>query len=361
MTLDGVLFWAVAIPVMLLVLGVLVMVHELGHFAAARLVGIKVLEFGIGFPPRAKVIGRDHETEYTLNYLPIGGFTRLEGEETNSDDPRSFVGASLPRQLFVLVAGVAMNIVTAFALFFLVALFFNPTISVKFDQVVPSSAAEINGLLPGETIESINGQKYGFVAGSDLLAEIRANAGETVTLGYIDLQGNHRTMVVTLGTDTSAGILGIGKMQQVVSYSGTDPLAAAGTAGNQTWTSLGLVLDGLGKLGSSILSNPTEAPDGVQGPAGITETVGRVTLDFGLPILILLAAILSANLALVNILPFPPLDGGKIVIMVVKRLFGQRGISAVEATTYLVGFVMLLAFIAWITFFDLLRMGSGGP
>jgi len=86
MTLQGLLFAVVAIPLTLLILTVLVVVHEFGHFLTARLAGIRVLEFGIGFPPKAKVIGHDHGTEYTLNYLPIGGFVRLEGEDTDSDD-----------------------------------------------------------------------------------------------------------------------------------------------------------------------------------------------------------------------------------------------------------------------------------
>ncbi len=95
MTLDGILFWVRAVPLLLLILVPLVLVHEFGHFITARLAGIRVLEFGIGFPPKAKMLGHDHETEYTLNWLPIGGFVRLEGEEAESDDPRAFSNAGL--------------------------------------------------------------------------------------------------------------------------------------------------------------------------------------------------------------------------------------------------------------------------
>src|ERR1035437_3566461 len=127
--IDGVLVLAQAIPLLLVILVPLVLVHEFGHFIVARLVRIRVLEFGLGFPPRAKVIGHDHETEYTLNWLPIGGFVRLEGEEENSDDPRAFTNAPLRKQLVVLAAGVAMNVITAVFLLFVVAWAFNPVTS----------------------------------------------------------------------------------------------------------------------------------------------------------------------------------------------------------------------------------------
>jgi len=128
MSLDGILFWGRAVPVLLIILVGLVLVHELGHFIMARLTGVRVLEFGIGFPPKAKVLGHDHETEYTLNWLPIGGFVRLEGEETDSEDARSLSNAPLSRQLLIMVAGVAMNLLAAVLLLFAVAWIFNPMV-----------------------------------------------------------------------------------------------------------------------------------------------------------------------------------------------------------------------------------------
>jgi regulator of sigma E protease len=369
MTFQGLFFWVVAIAATLLVLGVLVLAHEFGHFITARIAGIRVLEFGIGFPPRARVLGRDrHETEYTLNYLPIGGFVKLEGEEVDSDDPRSFVNAGLAKQLFVLVAGVTMNLLIAFALFFVVALCFSPAVGVKADYILAGGAAEAVGLRPGVTIESLNGERFGFMSSQSILEALRAHAGETVQIGYADLDGVHKTVQVTLGTSVEKGVLGIGcspggksacTWGQEITYSQTNPLNAAGLALDQTGNSLRLVLVGLGDLASNLISHPGEAPPGVSGPVGITQVVGVVLLDYGLVLVLLLAAVLSANLALVNILPFPPLDGGKIAIMVAKRIAGKRGVSAVEATSYLVGFALLLAFIAWISFFDIARLIGG--
>ena len=371
MTLVGIWFWVVAILGTLIILGGLVLFHELGHFVVARLFGIRVLEFGIGFPPRAKVLGRDRETEYTLNYLPIGGFVRLEGEDTESDDPRAFGNARLPKQVLVLVAGVTMNFVAAFLLFFVVAWLFAPGEAIKAPYVVPGGAAANAGLMNGVTIESLNGQRFGFMSSQHLLEAIRSHAGETVTIGYMDVDGSHKSARVTLGTDASKGILGITcsppgsnvtncGLQEVVTYTSSDPGTALGTAWDETWTSLRLVLDGLGQIGSQLVSNPTQGPAGVQGPVGITKVVGVVLTDYGPAILVLLAAVLSANLGLINLLPFPPLDGGRVAVLVVKRVFGKKGVSALETATYLVGFALLMAFVAWISYFDILRAGGGG-
>ena len=367
MTLQGLLFALMAIPLTLLILSSLVVVHEFGHFITARLAGIRVLEFGIGFPPRAKVLGHDHETEYTLNYLPIGGFVRLEGEESDSEDPRAFTNSSLSRQLVVMVAGVTMNLLTAVLLFFIVACVFSPGQAIKFGQVVPGSPAQRAGLVGGETIDSLNGQRFGFMTTMGLVDAIQADAGKTVTIGYVDLQGNHKSAVVTLGTNVP-GVLGIagpvqadgttGTLVSVVTFTHSDPVTAMETAIENTRTSLGLVFAGLGQLGSSIVNHPTSAPSGIQGPVGITRDVGLVLTDYGFPVVILLAAILSANLALINILPFPPLDGGKVLVLVVKRIFGARGVSAGEAAAYVAGMACLLAFIAWISYFDIVRGGA---
>jgi regulator of sigma E protease len=371
-TLDGIIFTIVAILGFVLVLGPLVLFHELGHFLTARLFHIRVLEFGIGFPPRAKVLGHDHETAYTLNYLPIGGFVLLEGEDRDSSDPRAFGNARLPKQVAVLTAGVLMNFLAAFLLFFMVAWLFAPGEAVKAPYVVSGGAAANAGLTNGVIIESLNGQRYGFMTSQRLLDAIKAHAGETVTIGYVDLDGSHESATVTLGNDPSKGILGITclapdapadtscSLQEVVTYTSASPGAALVTAWDQTWMSLRLVLDGLGQVGSQLVSNPSQAPPGVQGPVGITHVIGVVLLDYGPALLILLAAVLSANLGLINILPFPPLDGGRVAILIVKRAFGKKGVSALETATYLVGFALLMAFIVWISFFDILRVGGGG-
>jgi len=368
MTLDGIFFWVRAVPILLLILIPLVLVHEFGHFLTARLAGIRVLEFGIGFPPKAKTIGHDHETEYTLNWLPIGGFVRLEGEESESDDPRAFSNASLPRQLVVLAAGVTMNVLTAVLLMFIVAWVFNPIVEPELMAVSPNSPAQAAGLNPGDRLISVNGQSHSLLDfGTDPVApwssDLLSHAGQKVTLVVLDRAGHERSVDATLRVPTSQnpGALGV-SLGFTIAYSQGNPVSAAGQAVRGTASALGLILVALGDVGNQIATNPTQAPPGVQGPLGIAQDVGNVVnQDDGPMMLLLLAAILSANLALINFLPFPPLDGGKAAVMVVKKVFGKKGVGALEVATYLVGFGLLLTFIAWISFFDIMRAGAGGP
>lgn len=369
MSLDGVMFWVVAIPLLLLVLIPLVMVHELGHFIMARLAGIRVLEFGLGFPPRARVLGRDRQgTEYTVNYLPIGGFVRLEGEETDSDDPRAFTNATLGRQLIVLVAGVFMNLVTATVLFFVVAWAFNPRVQPTIAAVVPGTPAQAIGLQPGDVLLSINGKTFAAPSVLDfgntgnvsqLTNELRSHAGQVITLGILDSTGRQRSILVSLAVPTAdTGALGVQVGASLVNSPG-DPVSAAGMAVGATGKAMDLILGALGDIGRQLVSNPASAPPGVQGPVGIASDVGHaVSQPNALMLFLLLAGVLSANLALVNFLPVPVLDGGKMVIMVVKRLFGARGVSAVEAFAYVASFALLLAFVGWITYFDIMRGGA---
>ena len=132
----------ITIVLFFVVLGLLVIVHELGHFFTARAANVRVLEFGIGFPPRAKVLRSKGETLYTLNWLPIGGFVKLEGEDGEGQgDPRSFSSQNLLTRLWILVAGVLMNIILAFVLFAAIAWFASPYAGVKIGSVVPDSPA----------------------------------------------------------------------------------------------------------------------------------------------------------------------------------------------------------------------------
>jgi regulator of sigma E protease len=366
MSLDGLFFWLKAIPLLLAVLVPLVLVHEFGHFIVARLVKIRVLEFGLGFPPRAKVLGHDHETEYTLNWLPIGGFVRLEGEETDSDDPRSFVAASLKKQLLVLVAGVTMNVLTAVFLLFVVAWVFNPVVQPTISTPIPGSPAETAGLQDGERLVSLNGHQHSALEfGTDPTKawhdDLAANAGKTVNLVVADKNGVERTVAIKMHTPTAKDnwALGVGMTGASLVNTSGNPVQAAGLAVDGTSRAMSLILVALGDLGGQIVSHPTEAPAGVSGPLGIASTVGTVSSEpNALMLMLMIAAVISANLALVNVLPFPPLDGGKMVIMIIKRVVGAKGVGKVEQFAYLAGFALLMAFIAWISFFDIIRAGK---
>jgi regulator of sigma E protease len=369
MSIAGLISGIGGVVGLFLILIPLVLIHELGHFIMARLARIRVLEFGLGFPPRARVLGHDHETEYTLNYLPIGGFVRLEGEETDSDDPRAFTNSSLPKQVIVLAAGVAMNLLVAVFIFFVVAWAFNPVIQTTIGGVQADSPAAVAGLQAGDSIVSIDGRSYRKpsvleFSNADFTdpwrQDLLSHAGQTVNIVVADSAGTQRTVAVTLRVPTTdkPGALGVSMGGSYVTGTG-NPVDAAGLAVTGTGRAMNLILGALGDIGKQLATNPSQAPPGVQGPVGIASDIAQVvTQPNAFMILLLLAGVISANLALVNVLPLPVLDGGKIVIMVLKRVFGAKGVSAFEAFAYVASFALLLAFMGWITFFDILRVSG---
>jgi regulator of sigma E protease len=363
------------------ILGALVVIHELGHFVVAKLFRIRVLEFGVGFPPRAKILRDRGETVYTLNWLPIGGFVKLEGEDGDSAaDPRSFSAQGLPRQLIVLVAGVAMNVVLAAAIFTGIALAGDPAVGVYVPYVDPGSPAEMSGVRVGDVIERVDGQAYGAFGPGSVLEALHASAGRTVDL-KIRRDGQEIDITATLRTEAEVtagkGALGIGKAAvrdaqgnvvdpgiplegRVTPDHINYPIGRALQIGvDRTSSAMALIVDGVGQLATAIVSHPTEPPP-ASGPIGIATQIGDVFWSLGPLVTLYLAGILSANLAVVNILPFPPLDGGRMLMLVIKRFAGSRLSLRAERLTYFIGFAMLLAFLVWVTGFDIARGLSGG-
>jgi len=376
---------AITIALFILILGGLVVIHEVGHFVLARLFRIRVLEFGIGFPPRAKVLRAKGETLYTLNWLPIGGFVRLDGEDGDSEDPRSFAVQRLWKKLVVLLAGVGMNLVLAFVIFFGIAWLATPQGGLTFAEVQAASPAEAAGLEAGDTILAIDGATFDLFpnpdAGRAAIGALRDRAGDTVALTVKSNDGAVREVRATLRPPSVAadnGALGIRGAQLVFTgdYRGRDIVAAIGVGAAWTVAAFTLILNGLADLLASIVANPGQAPP-VSGPVGIAVQVGDVFWQLGPIFTLYLAALLSANLALVNVLPFPPLDGGRMLVLMLKALFGAGGrllraagvrvngpsaatSLSVERLTYLVGFAFLFGFLIWITYFDIVRQVSGG-
>jgi regulator of sigma E protease len=349
-----------------LILGLTVVIHELGHFVVARLAGVRVLEFGIGFPPRAKVLRDRGETVYTLNWLPIGGFVKLEGEDGDElDDPRSFGRAPLPIRLLILAAGVAMNFVLAFAIFAGIALTGDPALGITVGDIQPGSPAAAAGLQPGDTLASIDGASFDALGGPTLLDALRAAAGRQVDLAIIR---NSVTQVVHVqlrpGSEITAtsGALGVSNLVGTPTdvTIGHDPPTAARLGVERTVFATRLIIGGLGDLVSGLVNHPTEQPPAA-GPLGIAIQIGDTFWTLGPVFTLFLAGVLSANLGVVNILPLPPLDGGRMLIITLKSIFGARISLRAEQLTYIVGFVFLFAFLIWVTGFDLIRQIGGTP
>jgi regulator of sigma E protease len=368
--MSGLLDALLSIVLFVVVLGVLVLFHELGHFITARLSRVRVLEFGFGFPPRAKLLGKRGETEYTLNWLPIGGFVKLEGEDGDSEEPRSFTRAPLWKKLVILVMGVVMNLVLSVVIFGAIAGLFSPYIGVRVGTVVPGSPAETVGIVPGDTVISLDGQMFDIFAAQNITEALRARPGATVAVGVQHADGTRSRVTATLqsAADIAAnkGALGFKPDEKspsvILHETASRPFGEAlGIGWSETVRWFGAVAGALGDLGGSIVNHPTQAPP-VSGPVGIATTLGDTFRNEGPIFTLYLMGILSANLALVNVLPFPPLDGGRMLMIVLKAIprFGKKISQRAEQATYAIGFLALFGFLIWVTFFDIARGLTGG-
>ncbi len=372
----------VNIVTLLVILVTLVVLHELGHFIAARMAGVRVHEFGVGFPPRALILHRGKETVYTLNWLPIGGFVRLEGEDGDSEDPRSFVRQPLRTRLLILLAGVAMNFLLAWVIFSFIAAAADPAYAVRVVSVEAGSPAEVAGLvggqptgevaedgtpirdLTGDLILAINGERFPVfadpTADDAAVRYLRSHLGETVILSVRHPDGTVTDVPATLRSqaDLDAGQQGALGIRLAMSYQDLQelhrgPLDAIVIGFQRTIDASTLILRGLQDLVRNLANPP------VQGPVGMIDTVGTVRTTLPPVFLLWLVGVLSANLAVVNALPLPPLDGGRAAMALAKRFFGTRITPLLEQRVYLVGWLGLMGFLVWITMFDIRRLGGG--
>lgn len=360
------------VVLLLVILVVLVVIHELGHFVVARRAGVRVHEFGVGFPPRAKVLATDKQgTIYTLNWLPIGGFVRLEGEEGESDDPHSFVRQRLPTRLAILLAGVVMNIILAFVLLTLIAALADPSATAQVLTVQPGSPAEQAGLRGGQQIGTTedgvpmyddSGDRILAVDGNGfawfdlpngpvgITEYTRARPSTPVRLTVqrstgeiVDLQATTRS-----AEDIAANRGALGFIPQPVPGPTIkrDFLESIGIGAKRTVDAATLILRALGDFINNLANPP------ISGPVGIVNAIGVVRSSAPPVFMVYFIALLSANLAVVNVLPLPPLDGGRVAVSLVQAAVGNRVSVAVERFVYLAGFVLLMALLAWVTLFD---------
>jgi regulator of sigma E protease len=342
----------------------------------ARRAGVTVHEFGIGFPPRAATFFKDKlGTIYTLNWLPIGGFVRLEGEEGESDDPHAFVKQKLPTRLVILLAGVGMNILLAFVLLAGIAAFADPSAASRVLAVQAGSPAAAAGLVGGVqtgTVTGPDGQEIPTYDNSgDLILKvdghefawfnlpggptgitdyIREHAGQTVTLTVQRPTGEIVDLLATLRPASEVtptnGTLGFNPQPTPGPTIQRTLVEGLVIGAQRTVDSATLILRALGDFITN-LANPQ-----ISGPVGIVGAIGTVRSSAPPVFFVYFIALLSANLAVVNALPLPPLDGGRVAVSLLQAAFGQRMSVAVERAVYLAGFVFLMALLAYVTLFD---------
>lgn len=359
----------IAILLVVLIFGLLVFVHELGHFVAARRNGVEVEEFGFGFPPRAwgKKVGK---TIYSINWLPLGGFVRMKGEDAADQSKGSFGAAPFRKKFKILTAGVLMNVLAAFLILTILCFTGIPAAvarnlsdaSVTREQsprvlvlgVAKDSPAEQAGIVVGESIVSINGQTL--ATDKELTATTKKLAGTKVVMTVRKEDGTTRLVDVQLRdaeAGKKSGYLGVSPFEtHTVSYGKRAPLVAAQMTWNLLWgTLVGFVagIAGLLHIGKST----SEAA--VTGPVGIVVLLSNV-MRLGTSYVLFFVASISASLAVINILPIPALDGGRTFLLLVQRFTGRALSPEGEARVHMIGFFLLIGLMIIITVFDVQRL-----
>jgi len=366
-----------SVLIFIAVLVVLIVVHEFGHFIVAKAAKMRVDEFGIGFPP--KLFGkRKGETEYTVNALPFGGFVRIFGEDKASvsqDDPdleRAFFTKSKVKQALVLVAGVTANVLLAWVIFS--AIFMTGTTVAEDDTnkgkltdvaprvlgVLPDSPASEAGIPAGLTVLKvvIENTEYAISSGEELTSLISSNAGEEITL-VGSVSGEERSFTITPQTGLIENAPGQAAVGISVARVGTLKLPffeAIGKSFLETGELLILITFGiLGFLFSALTLSADLSQ--VAGPVGIAVLTGEAA-SLGFITLLQFTAFISLNLAVINLLPFPALDGGRLLFLGIEALTRKEIPARFIQVTNLAGFALLILLMLAVTYGDIVRIAG---
>jgi regulator of sigma E protease len=388
--------WLLIFPI----LGALVLFHELGHFITAKMFGIKVLEFGFGFPP--KLFGITFRgTLYSVNLIPLGGFVRMLGEE-DPTDPQSFARQAVGKRMIVLAAGSAMNMLLPVIIFTILFALPHETLlggSVIVTSVAPSSPAQEARLRAGDVIVSVDGEPV--TSPSELIDLAKDKGGQPLVLNVRKASGvtglstspefaTTQTVSVTPRTDpprlkvveevtdpqTQVSFADASRYDSTLEVGDTMTQGAIGvmigltnakfgmttepvwtamiSAVKTIWSVLSFTWSGIAD-GISTGTNP-----GIAGPVGIAQATGEIVEERGFSQVYQMAAILSISLGVLNMLPIPALDGGRFLFVVIEWVRrGKRVSPKKEGLVHLVGFAVLIGLILVITFFDILKVASG--
>ena len=337
------------------VLSVLVFAHELGHFVTAKMAGIKVQEFGFGYPPRIFGIRRG-ETIYSINLLPLGGFVKMLGENSNPGDPEAFSSKSKRVRALVLIAGSAMNLALAPLLYsgaFMVGVHEEcPTCDrVQVYDVRVDTPADRAGLRTGDVFVSIDGQP---VREASEVRQIVRSRGGRETEVVMERDGRPLTLRLTprAVVNENEPAIGVSLGEELVTR--RYPIWEAIPLGFQRTGDITRVfLDGMRRM---VIR---EVDADLQGPVGIARETGRAA-EAGLTYLLQFTAFLSLNLAIFNMLPFPGLDGARLLFVGIEGVRGGRRINQQwEGAVHLVGMMLLVTLMLYVSLNDVRRLIPG--
>lgn len=357
------------IPIIfIVVLSLLILIHEFGHFITAKLSGIKVEEFALGFPPRVYSIKRG-ETNYSINLIPIGGYVKMLGEDGESQDPRAFSSQSVLKRLGVVVAGVVMNIILAIVL---ITIGFSIGMSPLQSSPKDLGGSEKNLILITEIIKDSPAQNAGLKAG-DKVISVTDGAGENQIKSVKDLQNitkkdagqtvdlrvtrDNQDRIIKVNLGTGKATLGVGLVQDT---SVKLPfIKAVKAAFIETGKSIVAIVMFVVALIAGLFRGSDNIGSQVGGPVAVYSFTSEA-VKLGISYVIQLSALLSINLAIINILPIPALDGGRGLFILLEGIFGKKVIKAnTEGIIHAIGFGLLIILLAVITVHDILRIYHG--
>ncbi|MCG8542531.1 MAG: RIP metalloprotease RseP [Clostridia bacterium] len=322
------------------VFGLLVFFHEFGHFALAKLNNIKVHKFALGMGPKL-ISFNGKETEYSIRILPIGGFVKMEGEDEASDDSRSFSSKTPLQRISVLAAGPIMNIVLAILLITIIS--FNIGIPVNIiDKVSENSPAEISGLKSGDEIVKINDTDI--EAWQDIVDVISVSQEDILTIGVLR-NGEAFTYDVRpeFNEENNRKLIGISPVLQ----------KSLGASIRASIDNVILIINQIFKFLFDLIQGKAST-EGVVGPIGMVHYVGEAA-KISISSLLYLAAIISINLAILNILPFPALDGGRIIFALIELIKGSPINPEKEGFVHMIGFVILISLMVLVLVKDIMK------
>ncbi len=327
----------------ILAFSLLVIIHELGHFMLAKINGVKVHEFSLGMGP--KIFGiKVKETEYLLKAFPIGGYVKMEGENEESDDPRSFANKTAVQKLSIVSAGAIMNLILAVVLFAIVGASEGYTLPI-IGEVVPNSAAMNAGIQKGDEITKINKVKVD--RWDQALNEIYITKGESMTIELMrDEKIEKITLTPIMNEEENRFMIGIAATGEEKKL---NPGEAMVYGFSQTTS---MAKQTFGFFGS--LFKGQVSADDVGGPISIIRISGKAA-EAGITKLMFLTALLSVQLGIFNIIPFPALDGGWIFILLFEIISGKKLDDKKVAAVNYVGFMLLMALMVFIVIKDIVR------
>jgi len=366
--LEGLSGGVLTLVAFLIMLGLLVIVHELGHFLTAVWLGIKVEEFGIGYPPRALTLFERNGVKYTLNWLPVGGFVRFGGEGESLYGVGSLSEASPWKKIVVLLAGPLMNLFLAFVIF--AGLFMAKGVPTPFDgaqlsRVYEGTPAAAAGFQARDVIVQVGDQPVGRDI-NVIRQAAQQRPGQPIP--FVVQRGDQQlTLQITPGPWTTPEgdrhESGFGFQYGAnVQYLPASLPTAVVTGFNYTWEVLGRFISGIGQMIGGLFGLNPAPPGGVTGVVGIARGTGEVIQRDGLTGFWQWTALISLNLFLINLLPIPALDGSHIMFSLIELARrGKKIPPEKEAMVHAVGFMMLMGLMVIITVSDVASWIGGAP